>query len=166
MKRFILFASLLVCSPAFSQQPTDPGGFPFVPTEFGNYYECGIVSQQPRDYNERNPVYKITLAMTFAQNKRGEAIMVKPTNIEPVHVTVDGMIYNRTEQYVQPSYYLPLNQLDFTWSGLWKRDGNVTMQGRLFNSSTDRRWYYVETQARPGQTLSQTVSVCHPVQQE
>jgi len=149
MRAVLLLLTMLVCSPVYAEFQASPGmNWPT------RQLECGIVGLEPREA-DNDPIYKILLNVTVNDaNTQVQSLGV-------LHVSVDGKIYDRSEQYKFGGLESTPGKLDLVWQGVWRKNSDVTMLGHLYNAANTRRWVYIEVQFKNNRQQMQMMSICH-----
>ena len=149
----VLLFVLIVETPLWAQFKANDNSM-----SFGNgIFECGIVQTVPRD-SDNDPTYKINLSVGFNTDE-----LKKLSDMNVVHVSVDGKTYPRADQYTNDALWQIPGKLEIFWKGTWKKNPSVKMTGRFWNEVSNRRWFYTETQSRGGSVRMQMTSICHPI---
>jgi hypothetical protein len=120
------------------------------PLDDVTYLECVPTSASAYD---RDPVYKI--AVTLNQEDVGDTGI-----LDIVHHARSGTTYNRADQYGSASVRRTPGKTEWYWTGTWKQNRAVEMQGRLWRT-TDMKWFYTEQQYRYGALRYSMASDCH-----
>jgi hypothetical protein len=138
--------------------PTRPSFRPVAPEPVEKYTSLECVPVQATDKDRRDPIYKITVNISFDDNG-------KPEEMNVSHYATSGASYNRAEQYTRSDLTQTPGKTDYYWSGTWIKNTAVTMRGKLMRS-TANKWTYSEQQFKYGKPEFAMLSVCHLVDSE
>jgi hypothetical protein len=137
---------------------TRPSFRPAKPEPVEKYTSLECVPVQATDTDRRDPIYKITVNMSFDDNG-------KPEEMNVSHYATSGVSYNRADQYTRSDLTQTPGKTDYYWTGTWIKNSAVTMKGNLMRS-TANKWTYSEQQFKYGRPEFAMFSVCHAVESE
>jgi len=126
------------------------------PVEKNTFLEC--VPVQATDTDRRDPIYKISVNISFDDNWQPEDMSVS-------HYATSGASYSRADQYTRSDLTQTPGKTDYYWTGTWIKNSAVTMKGNLVRSTTNN-WTYSEQQFKHGRQDYSMSSVCHTVEPE
>jgi hypothetical protein len=132
-----------------------PSFRPVAPEPLDRYTSLECVPVQATDTDRRDPIYKITVDISFDDNGKPEEMTVS-------HYATSGASYDRAEQYTRSDLTQTPGRTDYYWTGTWTKNSAVTMRGNLRRSTTNK-WTYSEQQFKYGRLQFAMVSVCHLV---
>jgi hypothetical protein len=135
-----------------------PSFRPAAPEPLEKYTSLECVPVQASDKDRRDPIYKITVNISFGDDGNPEEMSVS-------HYATSGVSYNRAEQYVRSDLTHTPDKTDYYWTGTWTKNSAVTMRGNLRRSTTNK-WTYSEQQFKYGRLEFAMLSVCHLVESE
>jgi hypothetical protein len=135
-----------------------PSFRPIAPEPPEKYTSLECVPVQATDRDRRDPIYKITVDLSFDDNWNPEDMTVS-------HYATSGASYNRAEQYMRSNLTQTPGKTDYYWTGIWSKNSAVTMTGNL-RRSTANKWTYSEQQFKYGRLEFAMLSVCHLVESE
>jgi hypothetical protein len=135
-----------------------PSFRPAAPEPLERYTSLECVPVQATDRDRRDPIYKITVNISFDENGNPEEMSVS-------HYATSGVSYNRAEQYTRSDLTQTPGKTDYYWTGTWTKNLAVTMKGNLRRSTTNK-WSYSEQQFKYGRLEFAMFSVCHLVASE
>jgi hypothetical protein len=126
------------------------------PLEKNTSLEC--VPVQSTDNDRRDPIYKISVNISFGDNWSPEDMSIS-------HYAISGASYNRADQYTRSDLTQTPGKTDYYWTGTWTKNSAVTMRGNLMRSTTNK-WTYSEQQFKYGIPEFGMLSVCHSTESE
>jgi hypothetical protein len=126
------------------------------PVEKYTSLEC--VPVQATDTDRRDPIYKISVNISFDDNWQPEEMSVS-------HYATSGTSYSRADQYTRSDLTQTPGKTDYYWTGTWIKNSAVTMKGNLVRSTTNK-WTYSERQFKYGRQEYIMSSICHTVEPE
>jgi hypothetical protein len=109
---------------------TAQAGFQAPPDIGSNVY---LVCRPPLDHNDRNPVVKTVVNLTF---KNGHEVQ----DFTVIHELFDGRKIDRSDQYTGTVAHVPGHN-EWSWSGRSDRNPHITMEARVFRDARNEWWY-------------------------
>jgi hypothetical protein len=137
---------------------TRPSFRPAAPEPLEKYTSLECVPVQATDKDRRDPIYKITVNISFDDNGNPEEMSVS-------HYATSGASYDRADQYMRSDLTQTPGKTDYYWTGTWTKNSAVTMRGNLRRSTTNK-WTYSEQQYKYGRPEFAMFSVCHLIDSE
>jgi hypothetical protein len=121
---------LLLTAMSVAVLGTAQGGFQAPPDIGSNLY---LVCRPPLDRNDRNPVVKTVVNLTF---KNGHEVQ----DFTVIHELFNGRKIDRSDQYTGTVAHVP-NHTEWSWSGRLDRNRSITMEARVFRNDRNEWWY-------------------------
>ena len=106
------------------------GGFQAAPDVGSSVY---LVCRPPLDRNDRNPVVKTFVNLTF---KSGHEVQ----DFTVIHELFNGRKIDRSDQYTGTVAHVPGHN-EWSWSGRSDRNPRITMEARVFRNTRNELWY-------------------------
>jgi len=118
------------------------------------YYDCALVRQFPD--NEKTSEFDVTIRIDSVGEHR------QITGMEVIFV-IDNKRVERSKQYRNWKFSLTDYTESFVamWSGVWKRDGSVTMKGIFSVPEDESPMFYSEEQWKDGKLNWAAVWRCY-----
>ena len=123
-------ALLLVTAMSVSVLGTAQAGFQAAPDIGSGVY---LVCRPPLDRNDRNPVVKTFVNLTFKNGYEVQEFTV-------IHELFDGTTRDRSNQYTGTVAHVP-GKNEWSWSGRLDRNRHITMEARVFRNARNEWWY-------------------------
>ena len=125
MKKLLLATAMSVAVFGSAQ-----AGFQAAPDIGSSVY---LVCRPPLDRNDRNPVVKTFVNLSFKNGYEVQEFTV-------IHELFDGRKIDRSDQYTGTVAHVP-GQNEWSWSGRLDRNRNITMEARVFRNARNEWWY-------------------------
>src|ERR1700730_3440830 len=95
--------------------------------------ECAILKCTDDQRKDRDPIYKISVLVSFDKNHKLDTLSV-------IHTSVAGNTYDRSNQYGQASIWQTPGRMEYYWKGA---RNNTEMVGEVWHSA-EGKWFYSE----------------------
>jgi hypothetical protein len=105
-------------------------GFPSAP-DIGS--SVSLVCRLPLDRNDRNPVIKTFVNLSFKNGYEVQEFTV-------IHELFNGRKIDRSDQYTGTVAHVAGHN-EWSWTGRLDRNPSITMEARLFRNARNEWWY-------------------------
>jgi hypothetical protein len=101
------------------------------PPDIGS--SVNLVCRPPLDRNDRNPVVKTVVNLSFKNGHEVQEFTV-------IHELFDGTTRDRSNQYTGTVAHVA-GKNEWSWSGRLDRNRHITMEARVFRNARNEWWY-------------------------